>query len=556
MHRVVLPAMEDRSLAKLLPIQAAHQPDAIWLRVGQTHHTFGDADRRVDGLAAGLGGAGIGRGDRVAVILENSADHIFVVLALLRLGAIEIPVNTAYKGEFLARLLDDARPRAIIVDEAFVVNLNGALPDSGVDMVIVRGNPTGSAQTKLLSLEELRQGGTTPVTAGVSPTDCVTVSYTSGTTGRAKGVILSHNYWYLAAEAMSQGRGIQQDDVFHLCTPMFHAGAWLLAIYPSLLHGLTVGVDSWFSVGDYWQSVRDYGATQLFTLGAMHMWLWNLPRQESDSDTPARVWTTVPLAGELWEPFKDRYGLEAIFSAYGQTEIMPATTSDVRRRCKPGSAGWAQENLELRVVDDLDNPVPDDVAGELVVRPKSPDCMFQGYFNMPLETLEALRNLWYHTGDIVRIDEDGELFFVDRKADYLRRRGENISTIEVEEVVRKHPPIADAAVHGVPAEDAEDEVKLWVVVREGEAVDMLDLARYCAANLPYFAVPRYIETIDSLPRTPTGRVQKFLLRERGITPDTWDRVAAGFRVERDRPGRSDHPAEAGDGTVERQDALR
>jgi crotonobetaine/carnitine-CoA ligase len=548
--------MEDRLLANLLPIQAANQPDGVWLRVGTAQHTFGDADRSVDLLAGGLSRAGLGRGDRVAVILENSADHIFVVLALLRVGAIEIPVNTAYKGEFLARLLDDARPKAIIVDEAFVINLEGAVPDSGVDLVIVRGKPSAPARTKVLSLDELREGGTPPGTAGVSPTDCVTVSYTSGTTGRAKGVILSHNYWYLAAEAMSQGRDIRQDDVFHLCTPMFHAGAWLVAIYPSLLYGLTVGVDSWFSVGDYWQSVGDYGATQLFTLGAMHMWLWNLPRQDNDRETPARIWTTVPLAGELWEPFKDRYGLDAIFSAYGQTEIMPAATTDVRRPCKPGSAGWAQENLELRVVDDLDNPVPEDVAGELVVRPKSPDCMFQGYFNMPSETLEAFRNLWYHTGDIVRIDEDGELFFVDRKADYLRRRGENISTIEVEEVVKKHPAVTDAAVHGVPAEDAEEEVKLWIVPRDGQALDMFDLARYCAANLPYFAVPRYIELIESLPRTPTGRVQKFLLRQRGITPDTWDRVGAGFRVERDRPGRSDQQAEAGDGTIERQGALR
>jgi crotonobetaine/carnitine-CoA ligase len=423
-------------------------------------------------------------------------------------------------------------------------------------MVVVRGDGTGPERTKFFALDEVREGGTPPATAGVSPTDCVTVSYTSGTTGRSKGVILSHNYWYLATQAMSKGRDIRQDDVFHLCTPLFHAGAWLLAVYPSLLYGLSVGVDSWFSVGDYWKNVREYGATQLFTLGAMHMWLWKLPRQESDLDTPARVWTAVPLASELWEPFKERYGLQAIFSAYGQTEIMPAATTDVHRSCKPGSAGWAQENLELRVVDDFDRPVADGVAGELVVRPNSPDSMFQGYLNMPSETLAAFCNLWYHTGDIVRIDKDGELFFVDRKADYLRRRGENISTLEVEEVVLKLPAVTDAAVFGVPADDAEDEVKLCIVVRDGEAVDMLELARYCAANLPYFAVPRYIEVVDSLPRTPTGRVQKFLLRDRGVTQDTWDRVAAGFKVERDRPGRSDPVAEAGQGTAKRQDALR
>ena len=413
------------------------------------------------------------------------------------------------------------------------VELEAIALEFPVELVVVRGDPGSVAfPGKAVSLDELRHTGAVAPPPAASYRDTVAILYTSGTSGRSKGALQSHHYWYTASLAMAEGRDIRAGDVFHLCTPMFHAGAWLLNLYPSLIYGLPVGVERRFSVGDYWDSVRRYGATQLFTLGAMHMWLWNQPETPGDADQPGRVWTAVPLPGPLWAPFQKRFGLDGIFSAYGQTEIMPAATVDIRKPCKPGSAGWAQPNLELRVFDEHDREVPAGEVGELVVRPRTPEAMFGGYHKMPEETLAAFRNLWYHTGDLVRIDADGELFFVDRKADYLRRRGENISSLEVEEIVRRHPAVADLAVHGVPAGELEDEVKLCVVRRDGAEAGPEDLASYCAEHLPYFAVPRYIEIVDDLPRTPTGRVQKFLLRQRGVTPATWDAVAAGFEVKR------------------------
>jgi crotonobetaine/carnitine-CoA ligase len=309
---------------------------------------------------------------------------------------------------------------------------------------------------------------------------------------------------------------------------MFHAGAWLLNVYPSLLYGLPLGIDGRFSVRDYWARVRHYGATQLFTLGAMHMWLWEREQVPEETDNPARIWTAVPLANDLVAPFRDRFGLDGVFSAYGQTEVMPAAIADVRRSWKPGSVGVAQPNLELRVFDEHDREVEVGQVGELVCRPRTPDSIFRGYFNMPDASLDAFRNLWFHTGDLARIDSDGEVFFVDRKADYVRRRGENISSLEVEELIRIHEAVADVAVYGVPAEDSEDELKASIVAVEGAKIDPLQLARFCAENLPYFAVPRYIEVLDNLPRTPTGRVQKYLLRDAGVTDATWDATAEGF----------------------------
>jgi carnitine-CoA ligase len=533
MHRLTLTDIEDRVLGRLLPAQAEHNGDSNWLMVGDDRYTFAAGHAEVEALAAGLAGLGIGRGDIVALMLENSAEYVFLVLALVRLGAVHVPVNTAFKGEYLRRLLEHASPRLVIVDESLGERLSPVLPGLPVEHVVVLGAVDAvDLAGKALSVEELRNGGGFVPAQDIAYSDTVAILYTSGTTGRAKGAMQSHHYWYTATEAMAAGRDIRDGDIFHLCTPMFHAGAWLLNLYPSLLHGLPVGVESWFSVNDYWDSVRRYGATQLFTLGAMHMWLWNLPATAGDADQPGRVWTAVPLPGELWQPFKDRFGLDGVFSAYGQTEIMPAATADIRREAKPGSAGWAQPNLELRVVDEHDVEVTAGETGELVVRPRTPESMFSGYFKMPDETLAAFRNLWYHTGDLVRIDEDGELFFVDRKADYLRRRGENISSLEVEEIIRRHPAVADVAVCGVPAADAEDEVKACVVARPDGQIDPVELAGYCADNLPYFAVPRYLEVLEELPRTPTGRVQKFVLRDRGVTDATWDRVAAGFEVRR------------------------
>jgi crotonobetaine/carnitine-CoA ligase len=313
---------------------------------------------------------------------------------------------------------------------------------------------------------------------------------------------------------------------------MFHSGAWLLNVFPSLIYGLPVGLEPRFSVGDFWPSVRRHGATQIFTLSAMHIWLLNQPERADDLDNPARVWTAVPLAPGAAEPLKRRFGLQAMFSAYGSTEAMPMTIGNVHRPGKEGSSGWAQPNLEVQIVDEDDVVQPPGAVGEIVVRPKTPYSLFSGYHNQPEATLATLRNLWLHTGDLGRFDEDGELFFVDRKADYMRRRGENISSCEVEQAVCLHPAVLAAAVHSVPASDSEDEVKLCVVLLDGVTLEHAELAAFCAENLPYYVVPRYIEYLDDLPRTPTERVQKHLLRERGITAQTWDAEAAGFKVAR------------------------
>jgi crotonobetaine/carnitine-CoA ligase len=307
-------------------------------------------------------------------------------------------------------------------------------------------------------------------------------------------------------------------------------------IFPSLMLGLPCGIDDGFTASRFWDRVRHYGATQLLTMGATHIWLWNQDPADGDASHPGRVWAPVPLPSHLHEPFKERFGIEHLWSTYGGTEFMSAACTDVRRPLKPGASGRARQGVELAVMDDRGRRLPPGQVGELCVRPTVPHAIFQGYHGMPEETLRRFRDLWFHTGDLVRIDAEGELTFVDRKDDYLRVRGENVSSFEVESAFLAHPAVAEAAAYSIRSAEsalvAEDEIMVSLVPTDGATMDLEDALRVAAANLPHFAVPRFLDVVEDLPRTATGRIQKHVLRDRGTTPSTFDRVRANVRIER------------------------
>ena len=384
-----------------------------------------------------------------------------------------------------------------------------------------------------MPLDQVPEADGAPVEVDVGPGDLTTILYTSGTTGPSKGAMLANKYWYDATVSTNDRRDIQPSDVFYVSSPMFHAASWVVCIYSALTTGLPVAIDRRFSVSEFWNRLRHYQATQIFTMSAMHMWLLAAPPADDDRANPARVWGPVPLAAELHEPFKARFGIDHLWFTYGQTEALMLTSTDVARPYKPGSAGWARPGIELAVVDEHDQVLPPDSTGELVVRPRSPHTIMDGYWDNAEASLRAFRNLWYHTGDVARLDGDGEVFFIDRRADYLRVRGENVSSFEVESTIAEHPAVAEVAAFAVSAgESAEDDIMIVVILADGAAVTAVELCSYCNEHLPYFAVPRYIDFVTELPRTPTNRVQKYQLRERGVTDTTWDRVDAGFVLTR------------------------
>ena len=512
-------AHDLRVLGALLPAWARRRPDAPWLLTDSRSWTFGEAHDRVEAYAAGWERLGVGRGSRVALLLEDSAEYVLMVAGLLRVGAVYMPVNPQFTGTYLGTVLRTLDPSAIVVGSE-VDDPEWSIIADAVPLVIVAGGPPrrGRPKQRVVDLDELRLDGGHAAPVDQCPGDIASVLLTSGTTGPSKGVLSSHAAWFTGVEVTCQGRGVNEDDVFHLCTPMSHAASWALNVWSSLWSGRPMVICEKYSTSDFWPSVRRHGATQLCTIGPTHMWLWNRPEQPDDAVNPARVWTAVPLPGEMWQPFSDRFGLEAVVSMYGQTEVMPATMGDVRRQDKPGSSGAAHSGIELRVVDEHDREVASGTPGELLVRSSRPGAMFTGYLGTPGCRADSE---WFRTGDLVTVDPDGDLYFVDRNSDHIRWRGHNVSSAEVEAVLARHPSVGEVAAYAVPCPEGEDDVMIAVVPRDGAAVDPRELVIFAAGQLPGYAVPRYVEVLDDLPRTATGKVEKYLLRQRGVTPRSW-----------------------------------
>jgi crotonobetaine/carnitine-CoA ligase len=527
MNRLDLSDRDDRLLHRVLRVQAEQVGDDVFIMAGDRRLTFADVDARADELAAGLRALGVGRGDTVAVLMESCAEFVLLSFAVNRLGAVWVPTNVDYKGEWLRGSLHDSRARVLVVDAGLlprVVGLGDGLPFEHVVVRDESGELELSGHVSGAGGEDGHYG------------DTAAVLWTSGTTGRSKGVMQSHNAWLRGAESGATTSGAREGDVLYCCLPMHNSAAWVAIVYRALVCGLPFGLDPRFSVADFWDRVRFYGATQTFTLGAMHVFLWQQPERADDAANPVRVASCIPMPEALLEPFKRRFAIEQIYQGYGQSEVLGLVSrvDDGRRRWSPNTAGVPLAGIEVRLLDDDDREVEVGEVGEICVRPTEPYVLFNGYFNDADATLRAVRNLWYHTGDLGRRNDEGEYFFFDRKADYIRYKGRSVSSFAVEAAITAHPAVSECAAYGVTSAELESEaeIKVDVVALPGACVSPHELARFVNDNAPYFLVPRYIELVTELPHTPTGRVQKYLVRRRGVTEATWDRDAAGFAVER------------------------
>ncbi len=538
MHQASLADREERVLGRVLRAQAEKIPDAPYLLAGEERHSYGQVNRLANAYAAGLRSLGVERGDTVAVLMESCAEFVFAAFAANKLGAIWVPTNTDYKGEWLRHSLQDSRAKVLLADANLlprVAKLGAGLP---FERVVVRGSGEASGPgipaVELAGFADLSP--VEPDQSALAYGDTAAVLWTSGTTGHSKGVMQSHNAWLRGAEHGARNSGVREGDVLYCCLPMYNSAAWVTSVYRALVTGIPMGLDPRFSASEFWDRCRYYDATMIFTLGAMHIFLWQAPERPDDADNPVRAASMVPLPDELIEPMKKRFGIESIDQGYGQSEIMGlfSRSADGSRTWKPRSLGDPNAGIEVKLLDDDDCEVPTGEVGEFCVRSTEPYVIFNGYFQQPQATVRAFRNLWYHTGDLGRRDEDGDYFFVDRKADYIRYKGRNISSFAVETTLGGHPAVKECVAHGVQSAELESEAELKVVVvlHEGQQVSAEELARFVNDNAPYFFVPRYIEFVDELPHTPTGRVQKYKLRERGVTPATWDLTTSDFELTR------------------------
>ena len=537
MHRLDLDDTSERLLGRCLRRQADAIPERDFLLAGDDHWSYGRVNELANATAGALRELGVGPGDTVCLLMESSPATVWTTLAINKLGGIWVPTSTDYKGDWLRERLADSRARLLVVDEALVPRVAACADRLPFEHVVVRGAAGAAAPLGLpaVSLAELERAPAKEIDDGeLFLGSTAAILWTSGTTGRSKGVMQSHNVWIRAALDGAINSGLREGEVIYSCLPMHQSAAWVASVYRALVCGVPVAIDPRFSVTEFWDRCRHYGATMVFTLGAMHIFLWQQPERPDDADNPVRSAGMVPMPDALIEPFKRRFGIEEIHQGYGQSEVMSVLARRPGRKYKPNSLGEAAPGIEIKVLDDRDYEVARGEVGELCVRPIDPHVIFSGYFHAPELTVRAWSNLWYHTGDLVRRDGDGECFFVDRKADFIRYKGRNIASLEVEAVIAAHPAVAQVAAHGVPAAELESEaeLKVCVVRKPGHALEADELARFVNDRAPYFFVPRYIEFVAELPATPTGRVQKYKLRERGVTPQTWDARRAGFSVKR------------------------
>jgi crotonobetaine/carnitine-CoA ligase len=491
----------------------ARYGDRVLLRVGDVAWTYAEAPQIVARAAGRLMAAGIGRGDRVALMANNRAAFLECLLGCAWMGAIAVPINVASKGFSLQHIFDNCTPRLLIIERA----LRGCL------------DTVTNAPSAVWEFDHLPPAGEAVPPASLRPGDTLGILYTSGTTGPSKGVCCPHAQYYWWGLVTARLLGVVAGDVLCTCLPLFHTNA-LNTFFQALLHGATMVATPRFSASGFYRALIESGATVTYVLGAMVPILLSRPVSEDERAHHVRVALAPGVPGHLHAAFTARTGITLI-DGYGSTETnfcIGTTAAHLR----PGSMGPLVEGFAARVVDEDDNAVPPGVAGELLLRADEPFAFATGYWAMPEKTVEAWRNLWFHTGDRVIRDADGTYRFVDRLKDAIRRRGENVSSFEVEQVLLTHPDIATCAVFPARSELAEDEVMAAIVGKPGRVLDPAELVHFCARSLPYFAVPRYVVFDDELPATENGKIQKFKLIARGITAETWDREAAGVVVRR------------------------
>jgi crotonobetaine/carnitine-CoA ligase len=514
----------QRTLPAMLERQAARFGGRPLLRIAGKSWTHADALRAAAGRAAALAQAGVQRGDRVAVMSSNRIEFLEVFLGCGWLGAAMVPINTASMGPQIDYFLRNSDAKLLVVEAAFVERLPAAdLARSSLREIWVLDAADEGAGPGVRMLPYPATREALPP-AAIQPGDPLAILYTSGTTGPAKGVVCPHAQYYWWGVNSADVLGVGAEDVLCTTLPLFHINA-LNTFAQAAITGCEVVFEPRFSASGFWSSMRASGATVVYLLGAMVPILLAQPAGPGERDHRVRVGLGPGVPESAGRAFLERTGVR-LLEGYGSTEtnFAIATAPDSPRG---GVMGWLRPGFEARVADEDDVPLPNGEAGELLLRADEPHAFASGYFNMPEKTVEAWRNLWFHTGDRVVREADGAFRFVDRIKDAIRRRGENISSFEVEQVLLSHPGVAACAVYPVRSELAEDEVMAALVAREGQCIDPAELLAFCESRLPYFALPRYVDLLPELPRTENGKVQKYKLRERGVTAVTWDRGPGG-----------------------------
>ena len=529
----------DTPIAALTRATASHG-DKYFLDFSGSRYTYREFDTLTNRMAGALQSLGVAPGHTVSSLLDNGIDAVVVWFSLNKLSAVSVPLNTALKGEFLRHQLVDADSAILVCESHYLERVFAiAAHVPSLRRILYRGELDGSlpdwpGSVTLEPLDAHRGDDSWRPAELPDPAALNALIYTSGTTGPSKGCMISGNQMCHNARLLLRAAPIGHDDVLWTPLPLFHLNAICTGVVSTLLAGATISIAPRFSVSGFWPAIEASGATVVSILGALGTLLAQAPDNPASLRCRGRVHTVKgnPFPEHIKEVWRSRFGAKRVGSnAYGLTEAL-MTSLTANEPAPPGSSGKCAPEFEVRIFDDEGLDVPAGQCGEVVCRPLMPDVMFKGYWKRPAETMNVIRDLWFHTGDIGRFDSEGFFYFVDRKKDYLRRRGENISSFEMESAILLHPDIEQVAVHAVPSPIGEDDLKVTAKRAPGGLVTEENLCRWLIDRVPYYAVPRYIEFRDSLPTNPQGRVLKYQLRDEGVTKGTWDMETSSLRPKR------------------------
>lgn len=519
---------EKKILTNIVADKAAENPNHTVFQFVDSSITFRDLDNFTNRAANGFSSLGVGHSDKVAVMLPNCPEFLYCWFGLNRLGAVNVPINIAQRGDGLAHQINQSDSVGIVIDEEYLEHLASiAELVKNLEFVIVLKGQGGDQPIKAVSnvnqlfFEDLLDSSEESPTVNIKYHELSSIIFTSGTTGPSKGVMISHHYWYEVSKTAQHFARYTEDDVLYNALPFFHVAAIVLSVGPAIMAEAKAVHMKRFSVSRMFDDCRKYGCTVANYIGSIIPLLMKQEPRQDDADNPVRLMLGAAAPISVWDEFEKRFNTR-LQELYGLTESLLCLFNPYDER-RPGSCGKAITGYTVKIVDENDNEVPNGTIGEIVTRPEKPFVGTSGYYKMPEATLELTKNLWYHTGDLGYRDDDGYFYFSDRKKQAIRRRGENISSFEVEAGINAHDSVLESCVVGVPSELGEEEVKAVIVMKEGRTISEIEIVQWCQARMPYFAVPRYIAFRDSLPKTPSDRVEKFKLKKEGVTNDCWDR---------------------------------
>jgi crotonobetaine/carnitine-CoA ligase len=524
---------EKYVLGNMLKQAAGKYPGSTYFWFEGKGYTYAQVLEQSRRVAHGFAAMGVKKGDHVAILMENCPEFIFTWFGLSLLGAIEAPFNPFHKGNILEYLINYSDAEILVISSSFIDEIRSVEDRiKKVKTIIIEGQFDNNPFKKIRALpfSMLLEKEASLADVEVRYNDIMALMFTSGTTGPSKGVLITHNQAFFVASQYVTVNGAKKGDIGYGYIPLFHEAPQFGLVLGAMLYGGSFLLTRGFSPADFWQDIRKYNCTISGMFEVVIKILLMAPEQPDDADNPMRVFSTAHITPESQQAFEKRFNVRLV-NTYGLTEgdcTIVATCDDIR----PGSFGKPRGYFDVQLIDSTDRKVPRGKVGEIVLRPRQPHTIFEGYYKMPEKTLEAFRNLWWHTGDLAYQDEDGYFFFVGREKDMIRRGDENISALEVEKVVESHPGVMECAAVAAHSDVWGEEVKLVLVCREGVKVDPAEIIAFCDERMAYFMVPRYIEFVASIPRTGgSGRPVKERLKQ--ITDKTWDRVKEGVKIRRE-----------------------